>query len=84
MAFQNHASIQTIVCPSCRGSGCVECERFGVYAISRDRTLVFSPPSFLALEKRKKAKLLFLVKKTILMAAFIIVVFYAWGVINKI
>jgi len=59
MAFQSFTSIQTVVCPSCQGTGCPECHNFGVYALSGDRTITFSLPAFLDLQKRKQTKIVF-------------------------
>lgn len=82
MAFQNFSSLQTIVCPSCEGKGCNECGNFGVYALSGDRTLIFTLPPFLDLKKRKQVKISFLIKNGLLFLAGLILIVVLWGIIN--
>ncbi|MCL5675973.1 MAG: hypothetical protein M1120_02500 [Patescibacteria group bacterium] len=83
MAFQNSSQIQIVVCPSCKGQGCVECANFGVYGLGQDKTLVFGLPGLIDLAKRKKNKTAFLVKRLCLFLITAVVIILAWGLINN-
>ncbi len=84
MAFQTYTSIQTQVCPVCQGTGCSDCGGFGVYAVSQDKSIIFSLPPFLDLEKRKQAKLVFLIKRTALVVFSLILIISVWILINAV
>ncbi len=83
MAFQNFSKINVVVCASCQGAGCPECKFFGVYGVSGDNTLTFQLPPFLEIQKRKKAKIIFLIKRVALLLLSFILIFFIWKFINN-
>ena len=83
MAFQSTQPVQIVVCPSCSGKGCAECGNFGVYVLGADKTLIFTLPSFLNIEKRLQVKKIYLVKRVVVLFIFLLLIFWAWSLINK-
>ena len=84
MAFQSTQPVQVVVCPSCSGKGCSECGNFGVYGLGGDKTLIFTLPSFLNIEKRLQVKKIYLAKRVVVLVIFLLLIAIAWSFINKI
>ncbi len=83
MAFQSTQPVQVVVCPSCSGKGCSECGNFGVYGLGADKTLIFTLPPFINLEKRLQVKKIYLVKRVVVLFVFLLLLVFAWSLINK-
>lgn len=83
MAFQSTQPVQVVVCPSCSGKGCSECGNFGVYGLGGDKTLIFTLPSFINIEKRLRVKKIYLIKRAVVLLIFLLLILLAWGLISK-
>ena len=81
MSFEPARPISVVVCEQCRGAGCDQCDRLGVYALKDDQPIGFNLPDFIDLKTRKFLKRIFLIKRFILLAAaaLIILTLYAFS-----
>lgn len=83
MAFQSTQPVQVVVCPSCSGKGCLECGNFGVYGLAGDKTLIFTLPPFLNIEKRLQAKKAYLIKRLTVLLIFLLLIVLVWSLIKN-
>lgn len=81
MSFKPKALITTVVCRHCKGEGCSFCQQQGVYGEMEGQTLIFDAPLYLAVQARRRAKQIFILKRTTLLLTTVIIIFLIWRVL---
>lgn len=78
MSFAPKALVNVITCRHCKGTGCNYCQDQGVHGEMEGQTLVFGIPLFLAVRERKKALVIFWLKRGALYFLTALVVWLIW------
>jgi len=80
MSFEPANPVSIVVCDQCRGAGCDACSHLGVYGLKDDQPIGFNLPDFIDLKARRYFKIVFLMKRAVLLLTALAIIIFIYAV----